>query len=463
LNSFKPAILIFAAAATVSLSGCASWRVDKAAQVATGFASHLLCDDVFISGADPETAYQERVRPQHGMGLVSWAFKRHVDAEHHQITMSVGGLVKSRAQYREGLGCIALPDGEFDASITTSPSTAATLASAIAEPPVVTSGNERLNQALSHAIVDLAAAGHHTKAIVVMRDGQILGEQYATGYGVDIPVLGFSMTKSVTSALIGVLVREGRLSLSEPAPIAQWSDPADPRHAITVEQLLRQTSGLDLVQNNSGFDVTSQIMYSVRDKAAASAAAPLAHPPGTYWSYSDTNYMLLSRIVRDAAGGKAPDVLRFAHEELFDPLGMHHVTLDFDATETPVGSSHMLASARDWARFGQLYLDDGVANGRRILPEGWVAQTTTPTLSTGYGAGFWTNRLSGAVPAWGAPWGLPSAPRDAFFARGYMGNFTVVIPSQRLVIVRLSVSSVRGDDIEETDRLVGAILEALKT
>jgi len=296
----------------------------------------------------------------------------------------------------------------------------------------------------------------------VLHNGQLIGETYAKGYGVDTPVLGFSMTKSVTNALIGALVQQGRLSLQQPAPLPEWREPSDPRHAITIEHLLRQASGLDLKQNNSGFDSSTQIMYGVRDKAAAAAAAPLAVPPGTHWSYTDTNYILLSRIVRDTVGGTANDVLRFAHNELFGPLGMRQVTLDFDATGTPVGASHMLATPRDWARFGQLYLDDGVVGGRRILPAGWVAQSTTPTLATGYGAGFWTNRVPGKVPGWGVPWGLASAPPDTFFARGFMGQFVVVIPSQRLVIVRTSVSHVRGDDIEETDRIVGEVLAALK-
>jgi CubicO group peptidase (beta-lactamase class C family) len=198
----------------------------------------------------------------------------------------------------------------------------------------------------------------------------------------------------------------------------------------------------------------------VPDKAVAAAEASLAARPGTRWAYSDTNYVLLSRVLRDAAGGTAQDLRQFAYTQLFGPLGMRHVTIDFDTTGTPIGASHMLASARDWARFGQLYLDDGVAGGQRILPVGWVANSVTPTLATGYGAGWWTNRVEGLVPGWTVPWGLSRAPKDAFFARGYMGQFIVVIPSERMVIVRLSISHVRGDDIEETNRLVGDILAA---
>ena len=171
--------------------------------------------------------------------------------------------------------------------------------------------------------------------------------------------------------------------------------------------------------------------------------------------------LLLSRVLRDTLGGSATDLQRFMQAELLAPLGLRHLRLDFDSTGTGIGASHVTASARDWARFGQLYLDDGLAAGRRILPPGWVAWSSTPTLDTGYGAGFWTNRVGGLVPEWGAPWGLPSAPPDTFFARGYMGQFVVVVPSRRVVIVRLASAPEQGDDIVETDRLVGDILAAL--
>jgi CubicO group peptidase (beta-lactamase class C family) len=459
-------LIVLTTSVAAALSGCASWRADKAAQVATGYASHVLCDDVFISGIDPDTAFNERIKPLSGMGLVNWGLQRHIDPDRQQVSISVIGLFKSRAQYRPGLGCIALPADLWDAAAEKGSTGPSMNQPQYVEPTYIESGfnllaNDRLEAALTHAIADTGPPYHRTKAVAVMHDGKLIAEKYAAGYSADTPVLGFSMTKSVIGAFVGILVRQGKLTLDQRAPIEAWQDPADPRRAITIEQLLRQTSGLDLLQDNSGFDPTAQIMYSIRDKVGAITAAPLAAAPGTRWSYTDTNYLLLARIVRDAVGGTAEDVLRFTRSELFAPVGMHHVTLDFDATGTPMGAAHMLASARDWARFGQLYLDDGIVGGRRLLPEGWVQQITTPTLATGYGAGIWTNRVPGLVPGWGVPWGLSNAPSDAFFTRGFMGNFIVVIPSRRIVIVRLSASHERGDDIEETNRLVGEILAAL--
>jgi hypothetical protein len=424
----------------------------------------MLCDDTFISGLEPATAYAERIKPLNGMGPFEWAMRWQVDHARREVVVSLAGGFESRATHRPGLGCIVLPASERTPAPEPAPVLPPitptlrdiTAAPAVAPPPA-------LATALASAFTPTGPARHNTKAVVVLRDGRMLGERYADGYGADTPLPSFSLAKSVTSTLIGVLVRQGRLDPNAPGVLPEWRDPADPRHAITVSHLLRQTSGLDLVQNNSGFDPSTQIMYTARDKAGTSAQGRLAVPPGERWAYSDTNYLLLGRVLRNAVGGTAQDVQRFAHEALFGPLGMRHATLQFDATGTPIGASHMLATARDWARLGQLWLDDGVAGGQRLLPAGWMREVTTPTLDTAYGAGFWTNRHGGKVFAdWGVPWGLAHAPADAYFGRGFMGQYVVVIPSERLLIVRMSISHVRGDGIGETDRLVGEIRSALR-
>jgi CubicO group peptidase (beta-lactamase class C family) len=446
-------------ALALATSGCASWRLDRAAQTATGFASHVLCDEVFISGLPAQRAFDERIRPLPGQGAVVWALAHRVDMQQQEVAVTLLGGFESRARYSVSHGCVALP-----ASVAAAPGESVVRPGALpdlAGAAPVSAVNAALQAALERA-VPVPQGTHRTRAVVVMHEGRLVGERYGQGIDVSTPLLGFSASKSVSNALAGILVRQGRLRLDQRGLLPAWQDSADPRHAITVEQLLRQTSGLDLVQDNSGFDTSSQIMYSVRDKAAAASAAGLAHTPGQRWAYADTNYLLLSRVMSDAVGGQAADWRRFMQDELFGPLGMHSMRMDLDATGTGIGASHVLATARDWARLGQLYLDDGMAAGRRILPEGWVKWSTTPTLATGYGAGWWTNQLPGHVPDWGVPWGLPQAPRDTFFARGYMGQFVVVVPSRRLVVVRLSSAPERGDDIEETDRIVAEILAATR-
>lgn len=459
-----PAAALLATAAL--LSGCADLPPARALRVATGFTSHHVCSDTFVSGMDPAAARDERISPMHGLGRLSRLFSVAVDTERQEVRTSFAGGFAQRARFAPAFGC-TLVDGDDPV-----PATAPTPAATAAAPPLLPSvtGDAVVVPAdpALRAAIDLAFEEpdgphqHQTKAVVVLQDGRVVGERYAAGTGPQTPWLGFSMTKSLTNALLGVLVRQGRLRLDEPAGFPGWA--ADERRGITLEHLLRQTSGLDLRQDNSGFDTNSRMLYLARDMAAFAAHQSALAAPGTRWHYTDGHFVLLGRRVRDAIGpGADPAAVRaFAERELFGPLGMRHMTLEFDTAGSPQGASFSYGSARDWARFGQLYLDDGVAGGVRLLPEGWVALSRRPTLDTGYGAGWYTNVRGGEVyPEWGVPWGFAGAPADAFFARGFMGNFTLVVPSRRVVIVRLGISHRRGDDIEFVNRMVTAVLKAL--
>jgi hypothetical protein len=167
-------------------------------------------------------------------------------------------------------------------------------------------------------------------------------------------------------------------------------------------------------------------------------------------------------LIRDNAGGTAASTLEFARRELFDKLGMHHVTLEFDSTGTPIGSSHMLASPRDWARFGLLYLNDGVVGGQRLLPEGWVdysARLTPHSEEYGYAAGFWTNRADNGGARYRVKKGIPA---DAFMARGAFGQYVVIVPSQRLVVARFGAAFTSRDDMDIVARLVADVIDTLQ-
>jgi hypothetical protein len=322
-----------------------------------------------------------------------------------------------------------------------------------------------LKQALDRAFAENAQPPlRQTKAVVVVRDGRIIAERYAPGYGIDTPQLGWSMTKSVTNALLAILVRQGKLDMKAPSPVAAWSDPKDPRHAITPDNLLRMNSGLDIGQSltanaRTAFDPTAYMVFGGEpDMAAFAERAALKATPGTWWNYTNGNTMLLSRMIRDKTGGDVASVLAFAHRELFDKLGMRHVTLEFDSAGTPIGASHMFASARDWAKFGLLYLGDGVVGGQRILPEGWVDYSAAQTKGSdlyGYSAGFWTNRGGGEGAQYRIAHGIPA---DAFFARGSGGQYTIVVPSQRLVVVRMGPAFTPRDDMDVVARLVADVI-----
>jgi len=292
--------------------------------------------------------------------------------------------------------------------------------------------------------------------VVVVHDGRVIAERYAEGIGVNTPLVGFSMTKSVVSALIGIMTRQGLTSPSLPAPIPEWRASSDPRREIEVGHLLRMTSGLALDETNSGFDPSSQMVFLRDDMASFAVQAPLMAPPGTRWHYSSATTEILAKIIRDAVGGPE-QTLAFAWRKLFNPLGMRDVTLEFDAAGTLQGTAYMLASARDWARFGLLYLHDGEVGGKRILHEDWVDYSAAATLDTDYGAGFWTNRSEHRSAVTRVRLGIP---RDAFFAAGDLGQRVVIIPSQHLVVVRLGDSTDPTGDVRGFARLVKEVIAA---
>lgn len=419
-------------------------RARDVPKVATGFIADTICSETFVSGLDPSRNLAETIDAMPGANLLSWAMDYQVDRARKDVKVTLFGIGRSHAVYREGLGC-TLEHGQGIAAVALPPDgKQPALLPEIAGPGLVPPQSEELSAALDRAFAEPAPPYRRTRAIVVMKAGRIIAERYADGVGPETPLLGFSMTKSVISALTGILVRQGKLKLDGPAPIAAWQDPDDPRHAITVDQLLRHTAGIALGSSlqaslGSVLEPVNTMKYAEDDMASFAERAPLATSPGTVWNYHDGNFLILSHLIRNAAGGKPADALRFARRELFAPLGMVNVTLQLDGAGTIEGSGEMLASARDWARFGQLYLNDGVAGGKRILPEGWVnySASATPNAWVGIGAGFWTNQGD----SFGAKFRIEHGwPRDAFFAKGTIGQYTIVIPSEKLVIVRLGRS-----------------------
>jgi CubicO group peptidase (beta-lactamase class C family) len=423
---------------------------------ATGSVSRSLCAAAFVSKVDPDRMFAEEQRPlMRGLG---WAIRYQVDRNNDEVRASVLGVFPARAVFREGLGCMLIPDG------MSVPQAAGFIPEPIASPypksSEVKAADPRIRLAIQQAFAEPDPAHPRlTKAIVVLHNGQLMGEQYAPGYGPDTPIYAHSLSKSIINAVIGILVRQGRLQLEQAAPISAWQNPQDPHHGITVDQLLRMDSGLPFDETNGVLSPMTRMLFLQPDMADYAARFPLAHSPGTTWGYSNLSYLLLSRVIRNATGGTAIDAERFIRSELFVPLGMRDALIETDVTGTPVGASNVYASARDFARFGQLYLDDGLVNGQRILPEGWVAYSHSQTLKTGYGAGFWLNVMNdGNVPVWDSPWGMPQLPRDMYYGRGAFGQYVVIIPSEQLVVVRMGISLDYGTGVEQ---MVAAIITAL--
>ncbi|MGJ7508841.1 serine hydrolase domain-containing protein [Variovorax sp. GT1P44] len=453
---------------TFLLTACGHVSPGRAAAVTTGYVSHQLCSAVFVAGREPQSYYREAIEPLSGPAALLMSHA--IDRERREVRATFAGLVESRAVYRPPFGCVNATDGVPDdnAGARVIPPTTPALLGDIAGPEPVHPTDPALIAALDHAFQETAQAPHrYTQAVVVLHKNRIVAERYASDVGVETPLAGWSATKSVTNALVGILVRQGKLDVHAPAPVRAWADPADPRHAITIDQLLRMTSGLDMGQSLtssvwSAFDPSAQMIFVDPDSAVVAERAPLAHPPGSTWNYTNANTQLLSRIVREQTGGTPAATQAFAHRELFDKLGMRGVTLEFDPAGTPIGASHMWAPARDWARFALLYLNDGQINGQRILPAGWVAYSAEPTQGSedfGYGAGFWTNRGAGAGAHYRVLHGMPA---DAFMARGSNGQYLVIVPSKNVVIARFGPAWTPRDDMETVAHLTREVIETIK-
>lgn len=448
-------------AAALCAAGCASSPIDAPLRVPPAITSQLVCSGAFVSKLPPETVFQEQVLALPGMGWLGAALSYEVHRDAGRVSARLLGGAPRDAVHLPGYGCVLLPE---EGPAPAFPPKAAQPPAASPWPGLDAAGPVEPATAPLRAALDVAFADnpappfHRTRAVVVVHRDRIVAERYAPGVGIDTPMPSWSVAKSVTQALVGTLVADGALALDDGLP--GWQDAGDPRRAVTVDMLLRQTSGLALGRRPSPYDVSTRMKYLEADPPAFASTAALEAPPGSRWTYADGHYTLLSRLLRDRLGGPEA-VVQHARARLFAPLGMAQATLEFDATGTPLGDHAMLASARDYARFGLLYLHDGMAGDRRVLPADWVRAARTRTPGTGYGAGFFVNEDDGRVPGWGVPWGMPHAPRDTFFARGFMGQYVVVVPSRELVVVRLGPSQVEGDDVRGMDRVMGAVLAAL--
>ncbi|WP_333665493.1 serine hydrolase domain-containing protein [Parvibaculum sp.] len=288
----------------------------------------------------------------------------------------------------------------------------------------------RFTKLMDHAFAAEAPADlGETHAVVVIKDGKLVHEQYWTGFGPDVTCPSWSKGKSITHALVGILAGDGNIDIHAPADVPEWADASDPRHAITLDLLLRMSSGLafreDYVPEHPS-DVIEMLWGEGKDDTAHFAASfPLEHEPGSYWSYASGTTNIVSRTAARAANAFGPDFEAFMRERLFDPIGMTSATPKFDAAGTFIGSSFCFCTPRDFARFGLLYLRDGVWNGKRILPEGWVDYARTPT---------W--QQPDAEDLYGAHWWLGIAGPGSFSANGYEGQYTVAVPELDMVVVR---------------------------
>jgi CubicO group peptidase (beta-lactamase class C family) len=432
-------------AATLSCSG-----LRQTLQSGAGYMAKELASRVFVSGREAERVIRDDLS-EGPMVLVSGR----VDLEDRSASARALGLVRSKAICREGLGCTLieglteeeirsqpyhrLPASDVDPGEIPWPDGDA-LANASPQPTGV--DRAKLDAALDEVFSEPSDSGRReTRAALVVYRGAIVAERYAEGFDAQTPLPGWSMAKSVIGALVGIRVRQGALDPQAPAPVPEWRSAGDSRGAITLDQLLRMSSGLEFGEATDEYDSDLATMLFDRGDAAGYAAAkPLEHPPDTQWQYSSGTSNIVSRILRHSFAGDQAAYFHFPRGALFDRIGMRSAVIEPDASGSFVGSSFMFATARDWARLGLLFLNDGVWLGERILPEGWVKYSTTPTPKAPqgcYGAHWWLNAGEPDDPG-DRLW--PDLPTDTFSARGFEGQEVVVSPSRDLVLVRLGQS-----------------------
>ena len=433
------AVIVLLAAVVLLLTGY------QGALVLSAHISKVLCSAVFLSGRDPDQVMNN--------DLAQYSFvSAEVDRQNNSVSASLLGLAERRSIFRPGLGCtlvLGTSDADLRSQVSgivgSAPSTEKIWPQGDLTPdrPWPTGIDRlKLEEASDWAFGERAPdMNSRTRAVIVLYDGEIVMERYAPGFSKETRLPGWSMTKSVTGALIGILVRDGRLFLDQPAPVPEWSSPHDPRHRITLDQLMRMSSGLEFDEDyGDPFSNVLTMLYRSADPAAYAAGFQLEADPDEKWLYSSGTTNILSRIIREATDGSLTDYLTFPRHALFDRIDMKSAVMEPSESGNLVGSSFMYATARDWARFGLLYLQDGVWAGERILPEGWVdySREPTPKAPRGeYGAQWWLNVGARNNPANRL---LPDVPTDAYFCRGFEGQFVTVIPSKKLVIVRLGMS-----------------------
>jgi CubicO group peptidase (beta-lactamase class C family) len=358
------------------------------------------------------------------------------------------------AIYRRGTGCAVVPDGDTGtASSFTAPQAGAP---ADFQPWPQGAKVDAPDPAVAKILADASLTGPGMRGVVVVKDGRIVGETYGERFGPEVPLLGWSMTKTVNAAIIGTVIADGLMTRDETGLFPFWKDE---RGKIGLPDMMAMASGLEFNEDYGDVTDVTRMLYVEPDMASFAAHKPLIHPVGTEFSYSSGTAVMLSRIWQDAIGDEAK-ALAWPREHLFDPLGMGSAVLEADARGTFVGSSYMYATARDWARFGLFLLQDGKWNGRQILPEGYVQWMRTPSPAyDGYGRQVWMEGPEG-LGGDEHPDAKFGVPEDAYWMIGHDGQTTAIIPSAGMVVVRLGLTPSKLG--YQPQGLVGALVKALR-
>jgi CubicO group peptidase (beta-lactamase class C family) len=412
---------------------------------ATGITAKQICSLSFVSGLEPDRAKAMYVTPL--LGEAHRLISVSVDPYSYPPAVSaraLGFFYEQRAFYREGLGCTLVHGADgFNPYVTLGPMTPSPMALDTAH------RDAHFDAAALGAALDAAFAedGRNTLGVAVLHQGRLVAERYAEGVDETTPLHGWSMTKSLAATMAGVLTQRGLIDINEEGQVPALV--AAGRPEITVNHLLRMTGGLAGFELNNGTDPNSDMLFTESDMAAFAATREQIAAPGERFDYQSGNTVLAGSALEEYLGDTPAEEIETIRAWLFEPLSMAHSILETDEAGTLQWSSYMYASARDWARLGQLYLDGGRApDGTQLIPEDWIDYVTDVTAGSDgeYGSGYWMYDA-----------GLPD---DNFMMNGFQGQLGYIIPSEDLVIVRLGATNYQHDGSPELARAVIAAKRA---
>jgi len=403
--------------------------------IITSYAAKDMCSCVFIAERDPASVQKQDL----SFFPISLATTK-INYDEQSVTASLLGLVKRKAVYREGLGCAVTVDySESEIRQQSMPQMPPEPYTPDTQWPYGDRLPDSLPAAIDYNLLSAAVDSAFdnpangpllkTQAVVVVYDNILVAEKYTGGFDMYTECISWSMAKSVTNALVGILVREGKLDIYESTGIDQWEH--DGRSEITINNLMHMNAGLQWVENYFNLSEVTKMLYMRGDMYRYSVNAPMQYEPDSVWYYSSGMANIITGIIRKTIGNDN-EYLTFPYTELFYRIGMQNTVLETDASGNFTGSSYCYATPRDWARFGMLYMNNGVFQGDTILPGWWVKYTTTPANGSDgtYGAFFWL---------WD-PVRFPDVPEDMFFCDGFLGQRIFIIPSKKLVVVRTGYS-----------------------
>ncbi|MDH4063570.1 MAG: beta-lactamase family protein [Acidobacteriota bacterium] len=428
----------------------------------------ILCSAVFVSERDADEAMRNSaffLMPPQDRALPVDA---DIDRQTRRVRVTVRSVTRT-AQFYGDQGCVIHPAGHDGVFFTPVP-VRTTLQTADSQPwpmgdaPSRTPWPAGLDRARMQAAVDLAFADPDglTAALVVVHKGVIVGERYLPGITKDTQLESWSMGKSLTATLVGLAIRDGAFGLDDPAPVPEWRRAGDPRGRITLRDLLRMSSGLRFTgQDDTHLDPLTEyhdhffIYAGAVDAFKYAVSSPVEFAPNTFGRYRNADPMVLGFLIQQFVRGRGEEYLTYPQHALFDRIGIRRQVLEPDPYGNFLLSGYDYGTARNWARLGLLYLDDGVWQGQRLLPEGWSRFVSTPAPAwtrPEYGGLFWVNGAG--------QWNLPS---DAYFMSGAGGQHTFVVPSHDLVVVRMGHQRGAAVGAKLLNRSLAAIIAAVES